>query len=352
MSVQGRPVTVITTGTVLPAHAKAPANAAEQFLFDRAYETLVRADCRGRIVPQLAQRWTRNTDGFTFVLRGDARFWNGAPVTAADVIASWRASPSARVRALVDSSSAGNERTLSIATADSSVARFAAAGTAVTRESAERWPMGTGRYGIVESGGAVVLEPTFPTAARIEIRTATGVAARDAIDAGADVVLSGDPSILSYALRDTSRTAVDLEWDRTWALLVPGDATEDQSIATLRASLANDAVRAIARPAAAPDGINDDASCPERAAPPRTPKRIAYSADDVIARAIVERLVAVGRGSAAAPLAPAAFATAVRDGTESAFVVGMPYHADRRCTTAALVPLIDARWQMVVRKRP
>ncbi len=51
------------------------------------YETLVKRDGDGRIAPALAQSWRIENDGreFVFELRGNARFHDGAPVTAAAV---------------------------------------------------------------------------------------------------------------------------------------------------------------------------------------------------------------------------------------------------------------------------
>ncbi|MBI5852721.1 MAG: ABC transporter substrate-binding protein [Planctomycetes bacterium] len=51
------------------------------------YETLVRRDSKGRIAPALAASWRISDDGrtTTFVLREDARFHDGTPVTSRDV---------------------------------------------------------------------------------------------------------------------------------------------------------------------------------------------------------------------------------------------------------------------------
>lgn len=57
------------------------------------FEGLVREDPRDlHPVPGAAQRWEVTPDGttYTFYLRPDARWSNGAPVTAADFVASWK----------------------------------------------------------------------------------------------------------------------------------------------------------------------------------------------------------------------------------------------------------------------
>ncbi len=51
------------------------------------FSGLTKADSQGRIVPDLATRWTVSRDGrvYTFTLRTDAQWHDGAPVTADDV---------------------------------------------------------------------------------------------------------------------------------------------------------------------------------------------------------------------------------------------------------------------------
>ncbi|MGH7552076.1 MAG: ABC transporter substrate-binding protein, partial [Longimicrobiales bacterium] len=77
-------------GAVDPANAPRPRNRAERLVFSQVYETLVRVDCEGRVVPGLAESWIRQPRGdeWLFTLRGDARFHDGAPVTARDVVES------------------------------------------------------------------------------------------------------------------------------------------------------------------------------------------------------------------------------------------------------------------------
>jgi len=56
------------------------------------YEGLVAEDAQGSLIPGLAQSWTRSDDGLTwsFQLRADARWSDGAPVDAVQVAASLR----------------------------------------------------------------------------------------------------------------------------------------------------------------------------------------------------------------------------------------------------------------------
>ncbi|MCV9877584.1 peptide ABC transporter substrate-binding protein [Brenneria sp. KBI 447] len=55
------------------------------------FEGLVNQDANGNIVPGVALRWQTNDNRtFTFILREDARWSNGDPVTARDFVYSWR----------------------------------------------------------------------------------------------------------------------------------------------------------------------------------------------------------------------------------------------------------------------
>jgi len=56
-----------------------------------AGDALVGLDAQGRVVPRLAQTWEIKGKTIHFELRGDARFSNGSPVTAADVLWTFKA---------------------------------------------------------------------------------------------------------------------------------------------------------------------------------------------------------------------------------------------------------------------
>src|SRR6476469_8194900 len=61
-----------------------------QVLLTNVYETLVKQDQDGKIVPSLAKDWKVSEDRktYTFDLQPDATFTNGDPFTAADAVAS------------------------------------------------------------------------------------------------------------------------------------------------------------------------------------------------------------------------------------------------------------------------
>jgi len=84
-------VMLAVTDAVDPRHAPLPRNDAERLVFGQLYESLIRVDCQGRALPGLAAAWEQAPgDRWAFTLRDNARFWDGAPVTARDVVASWR----------------------------------------------------------------------------------------------------------------------------------------------------------------------------------------------------------------------------------------------------------------------
>ncbi|OAB60283.1 hypothetical protein AY599_26310 [Leptolyngbya valderiana BDU 20041] len=56
------------------------------------HEGLISLDARAELIPGLAERWEVSADGlrWTFWLRRDARWSDGSPIVAADVVAGWR----------------------------------------------------------------------------------------------------------------------------------------------------------------------------------------------------------------------------------------------------------------------
>ena len=45
-----------------------PSNDSERLVFRQLYETLVRVDCKGRVVPGLAASWRLSIDGQTWIV--------------------------------------------------------------------------------------------------------------------------------------------------------------------------------------------------------------------------------------------------------------------------------------------
>ncbi len=91
-TVPGGSFVVAVTDSVLPRHAPVPHNRSERLVFAQLYETLVRVDCRGDLLPGLADHWSCTPDSSTWVffLRPDAVFWDGTRVDAPAVKAAWQ----------------------------------------------------------------------------------------------------------------------------------------------------------------------------------------------------------------------------------------------------------------------
>src|SRR5256714_7439441 len=180
-------------------HAPLARNDAERFVFAELYETLIRVDCAGRVLPGLAQSWEASGDRWTFTLRDDARFWDGAPVTARDVIASWRA----RDSAFAQSATVVSDRTIAVRPPVAPVQPLADPALAVTKRApGGDWPIGTGGHWVSETDATGVL--TAVPAGRgvlALLRRTDGPrgATRRALDEGSDLVITGDPAVLEYA---------------------------------------------------------------------------------------------------------------------------------------------------------
>lgn len=210
-------------------------------------------------------------------------------------------------------------------------------------------------------------------APRLVVRRIPPSSARDALDAGVDILITRDPETIAYAATRSDLRSVPLPWDRTYLLLQPHplvDSTTppaDSATHAARAALAADAVRVEARAAAnALRWAAHLAACTgpraidllSPAAPPAP--RIVYAADDAVAGALAARLVALaGRGDhalralapgldglplRAAALSPAALVSALRVGDDAAYVVALPSPADPSSCAAAAALIHGAPW--------
>lgn len=393
-------ILVAATTPVDPGHAPVPANAAEHFAFAQVYETLVNVDCERHAYPGLARSWTLDATKtrVTLVIRDGAHFWNGKPVVAADVVAAWRATGGQSTGAsrlalrIADATTIVDDRTLTVSLADTAWLVLADPALAVYRpEPGSEWPEGSGPYrtdaAATGTSGSLTLVPIIPrTAPRIVVRARPGTDPRDAIDAGADVLVTDDPVAVSYAATRASLTTVPLPWNRTYAVAAPNLAPHvattsmpwDADNPALRVSLARDAVHAEARASEPPYWWTDiqgctSASVTQTIASPdaRRSNRIVYRREDRIARDLASRLVAVGRGMTAAGLAPADFARALRAGDELAYVLDIPraslspcHDLDQLVSSApwvvtrtpggpaveSFIPLVDARERAIVNR--
>ncbi|MFQ5747636.1 MAG: ABC transporter substrate-binding protein [Gemmatimonadota bacterium] len=354
----GEILRVGVTEPVDPAHVPIPRNGGERLVFRHLYETLVRLDCRGTVRPALADEWA-SPDGrtWTFRIRRGARFWDGSPVTAADVVASWSSAPAripagrpadgegrAALEAITDARALDERRVrITLGAGRRTAGLFAASALAVYRTRAgSAWPLGTGRYGIrgvteYAPGpegrgrpGMLTLQPTgdvpgLPPA--VQFLLAGGEDARDLLEGGVDVLIARDPAAVEYAITLPGYRSSPLLWDRTEVLLAPALRPAEgeeaghwsRSLAGVPLEgLARDAVRAEARPTRPPHWWEESSACrpmpsasgePNPSGSARAPleARIVYRQGNRTARDIAERLVALagpGRtpGPAEAPL--------------------------------------------------
>ncbi len=195
---------------------------------------------------------------------------------------------------------------------------FADPTLAVTRRAASSsWLIGTGVATADTAAGVATVTPVAPTGGRptVTVRSASGGDARDLLDHGIDILVTGDPEVLSYAARRNDLVAMPLPWNRTYVLVsvvppVIGD--------TVRTGFARDVVRTDARPArgsywwlAGPGcPVSDTATGVPASAGSRAAAVVYYRRDDTPARDLAGRLVAlglVGPGGRAAGLGSADF---------------------------------------------
>ena len=371
-------LTIAVPGAIDPARAPAARTDAERILFRQLYEPLIELGCDTVVRPGLARAWRPSDGGRTwvFTLRRDARFWDDVPVTAADVLVSWRAQDTAAVLApwagpVAEAVSAVDESTLVVRldTAHTTVPRaFADPGLAVAKRVAGlAAPIGTGAYWLDAAAWDRTASPLpgrpGPVRPVLVFRPASADA-RDALDADAGAVVTDDPATIAYAAARSDLTSIPLPWDRIYVLLRPwrGGAAPDG------AALAQDAVQMEARAAELPDWWRDGERCddwrsspsPDQPEPPATAAPIAYLRGDAVARGLAERLVAVGGDrQRAVAFGGSEFAALLRSGASEA-VLALPRAALDPCLAVRrlrtrwpvgdLLPLVDVRRRVIVRR--
>ena len=284
------------------------------FVERQLYETLIRIDCRGATDPQLAQSWTGDDGGrrWTFTLRPAARFSDGVPLTAADVFAALTRDSSWLDHGAVTLESIDRVSVHFPAGFAGVPPLFAVPALRVSRlDGTGGGQLGTGTARVDSSSGVVTLTPLVAGRPTLTVRSSGGGDARDLLDHGIDILVSGDPEVLSYAAGRSDLTTVPLPWDRIYVLLSPLPLTIGD---TVRAGLARDVVRGDARPARGNYWWTAGPACPTAdtvAATGSSPAPVVYYPQgDAAARGLAERVVAlglVGPGGRASALAPADF---------------------------------------------
>src|SRR2546425_9058966 len=325
-------ITFAVTDPVDPGHAPSPRNDAERLVFGQLYESLIRVDCQGRALPGLAATWEQAAgERWAFTLRDNARFWDGAPVTARDVLASWRSHDAT----LAADFTVTGDRTFTVPASAAPFQRLADQALAVTKPApGGSWPIGTGRYwmtsGDPASPDVLVTQPMARTGQPVvKIATVPASAARDALDGEAGVLMTDDPAALEYGRTLPGYVDVPLEWNRTYVLLAP--KRDKAVVAHLSLESLREAVHGDARPAewTGPGRFwfTDLQSCGVAAgrdtlgtAGPR--RRIVYNQSDPSAAALAARLVglgALGRGAAAARGPAGALQSSLPGGARAAY---------------------------------
>jgi hypothetical protein len=340
-------ITVVLFDTVELEIAPWARNPSERLLFHHLYETLTVVDCLGNIRAGLAGSWKSRSDDrhWTFELRSDARFWDGTPVTAGDVVMSWRelaVEPEA-INAVVDSLAVDGDRVLNVYLGRprrDAPRMLSAIEFAVVKSSDNSpWPLGSGPYRIVSaerrssaaSQRTITVEPANGSDRSVILFVETSARdARDLLEGTADVMVTSDPAVLAYAARHPRLSTAPLQWSRTHVLFSTSRALELRMggqptpvSPDLAMGLARDAVRSDAR-AYQPPGWWDDPGISEdcfstslegdsskgtdNAAGHSTPHRVVYDRNDSTARELAERIVALAAtGPESSPEAKAVF---------------------------------------------
>jgi hypothetical protein len=335
-----------------------PANQDERLVFRQLFPTLVRLDCQGELRPALATSWQSDTTPrtWTFVLRNGARFPDGSSLTAQSIEADWIRRDSALREAGLDSVRAIDDRTLRVTMKnlrDSLPGVFAD----------PLWSVGSNSTATRLSEGRLTVS-LGPGRAILEIAVAGTRDLRDALDAGADLVVSGDPQVIDYAARTSELNTYPLPWDRTYALLQhPGAQVVYSTLdSTLKLSLVRDVVQTEARPSASRHWWNSSPCSVEVSMVGTTPtgSRIVYQQTDPVARQLAERLVAVANDQSpmtALASDPLRFAAELERGADRGYIVAIPLQSASPCRESAqwtrrgrLYPLIDTRQHAIVRR--
>jgi hypothetical protein len=334
-----------------------PTSDGERLLFRNLLPNLVRLDCQGRLRPGILESWTDESNGpWIFRVRDKARFRSGQSVSAVHVAA--MLTPDAGVTVPgIDSAVALSDRELRVFShqAQDSVLRLLAhPAYGMLDGLASDGSSGEGSFDLPARGSLPVIQLRFPLQGD----------ARDALDRGADLIVTRDPALVDYAARRPELATFPLPWSRTYVLVQPASAEPLPAAQSDldRSSLARDAVSADARGAEPPFWWSTTTSCLTRSVPGAKPvsDRIAYLQGDPIARALAERLVALVASGARLTiigLEQSQFHAALRQATERAYVVRLPRETLTHCRDAAdlpgnarIQPLIDSRAHAIVRR--
>lgn len=347
-------ITIGLSDAVDPRHAPVARNDAERIVFRHLYETPVRVDCDGHVRPELVETWTKEDGGrrWTLHLRDGAQFWDGAPVTAQDVV--FGKGGAGYTLGALDS------RVVAVTFAkarDDVPPLLGDPGLAVRKPAPDSsWPIGTGTYWST-SATTTPQEIRAHTARgdTLVFKFAASGDARDLLDAGVDLLVTRDRALRDYSATLQNHTVISLPWDRTY-VLVTAEA------GGTRYDGLEQAVRADARRAEGDSWWLDLRGCAiarDTAATASTGQhRILYSRGDPTARELAGRLAALTH-AVATGRTPDDFSAALAAGKDWGYVVALPRMPADVCRSAKdLLPtwpatftaLVDTRATAIVRR--
>jgi hypothetical protein len=289
-------------------------------------EPLIRIDCQGEIRPGIAVQWASDSGGkiWTFVLASRR--------SASTVVSNWNAQNPGPKELGIDSAVAIGESTIRVALGP-------------VRDSVPR----------LFADSVLALDGD----------TMSTINPRDALDRGADVVVTRDPAVAEYVAGRPDFMSFALPWNRTYVLLQPAGAEPvigGLRLDSLTRSLATDVVPAEARPAEGPFWWQRTQGCLRSSSSgPSTPKlpRILYRRDDPAAAALAERIVALAQNAQlrAAGVSDSEFRAAYGDERYLGYIIALPrqvaapcYRSSQLASGASIQPLIETRARAIIRR--
>jgi hypothetical protein len=296
-------------------------------------ETLVWIDCRGQLRPGLASQWSGDASGkiWLFSIRPQS-LTRDSWANAATLASTWQSRGEMLQELGIQSAIAVDPQTLRVTLdepSDSVPRLFADPALALPRD------------------------------------TTTVTNPRDALDRGADLVITADPAVRDYVAHRPEFMNFALPWSRTYVLVQPSGAASMGGVLgrdSVARSLASDVVPAEARPAVGPFWWQEQKACRSAApaidAAPSIP-RLAYPSSDRVAAALAERIVALADKPTlrAAGLSDSGFVETYQSGRYAGYVMALPsrvaapcYRSRRLLPGAVIVPLIDTRATAIMRR--
>lgn len=237
--------------SVLPGRAPVPHNPSERIVFAHLYETLVRVDCEGRLLPGLASHWTCTEDStvWVFTLRKDARFWDGTRITPDVVREAWSAnqdcpagagggSPWAWLNPRAQTVTPVDGRRLAIRLPEPQVSfpwLLAHPATAVAlRQREGAWPLGSGWAAVDADASTPDLacrpnahHPQAPIWRELTFRVLPGSDPRDLAAGQVDLLVVRTLNQVEFFRSAPGYDVLPLPWNQLYVLVCPPQGNRD-----------------------------------------------------------------------------------------------------------------------------